>query len=201
MKQYTYADYDEYLKIQKTVTQRKILGRYSWARKETIQVIAAYLKEHIQPIHFGICHGTRRGFEQAWFKEFLGVDVLGTDISLEASKFPNTIQWDFHETKPEWLGAVDFIYSNALDHSFDPIGCLANWISCLTPSGLCILEWSQGHDQETVSSLDPFGASLEEYKEMAKAHYLVDVLEAPIKHRGKTNKLIFIGQKAYCKKG
>ena len=36
--------------------------------------------------------------------------MIDTEISETAEQFPNTIQWDFHKVKPEWLSSVDFIY-------------------------------------------------------------------------------------------
>src|SRR5262249_40309486 len=77
-----------------------------------------------------------------------------------AKAFPNTIEWDFHETKPEWIDAVDFIYSNAFDHSYDPEKCLNAWMSCVRQGGICILEHTDKHEELDVSALDPFGAAL-----------------------------------------
>ncbi|PZQ43933.1 MAG: hypothetical protein DI551_11175 [Micavibrio aeruginosavorus] len=85
---------------------------------------------------------------------------MGTEISETAKDFPNTIQWDFHNVKPEWIGSVDFIYSNSFDHSYDPEKCLNAWMSCITPNGLCILEHSAEHAIKGASALDPFGAEL-----------------------------------------
>ncbi|MBK6621188.1 MAG: hypothetical protein IPG32_10020 [Saprospirales bacterium] len=50
----------------------------------------------------------------------MNCEVIGTEISDSASKFSHTIEWDFHEVKPEWIGRADFIYSNSFDHSYDP---------------------------------------------------------------------------------
>ena len=84
---------------------------------------------------------------------------MGTEISETAKNFQNTIQWDFHKIKPEWLGAADFVYSNALDHSYDPPLCLNQWMLCLKDDGICIIEHSSGH--ENSNELDPFGAPIE----------------------------------------
>jgi hypothetical protein len=86
--------------------------------------------------------------------------VIGTEISDTATQFPHTIQWDFHETKPEWIDAVDFIYSNSFDHSYDPQRCLNAWMSCLKKGGLCILEHSSDNSPAITSTLDPFRADL-----------------------------------------
>jgi methyltransferase family protein len=149
-------DYERYRQIQIEGNHRK-LGNV-WVTEENI----AYLADYLRPRNprFGICHGTRRGKEQEWFRKYLGCEVIGTEISDTALQFPNTIQWDFHHVKPEWLGAVDFIYSNSFDHSYDPEKCLVAWMSCVRPGGVCIIEHSNMHDTMGASELDPFGASI-----------------------------------------
>ncbi len=149
-------DYEKYRGIQEKANKRK-LDRV-FVSRPSIALLAGYARRHLGAnIQFGLCHGTRRGNEQAWFSNFLGCDVLGTEISSTAADFANTIQWDFHEVKPEWLGAVDFIYSNSWDHSFDPERCFKAWASCLRPSGLMMLEHSHQHTADATNVVDPFG--------------------------------------------
>lgn len=52
------------------------------------------------------------------------------------------------------------MYSNSFDHSYDPEKCLNAWMSCLTRSGVCVIEHSDMHEADAVTELDPFGASL-----------------------------------------
>lgn len=131
-----------------------------WVDKGNIRILSIYIMRNMEP-DFGLCHGTRRGNEQRWFKEFLKCDVLGTEIADTAEQFPATIQWDFHDAKPEWIGSVDFIYSNSFDHSHSPKECLATWVSCLKPKGLCFIEHSKpGHGPNKTSESDAFGAHL-----------------------------------------
>lgn len=151
-------DYEKYKAIQTKGNKDKLHN--VWVQEENIKFLANYVKQKIPNPTFGLCHGTRRGNEQKWFSEALGCHVLGTEISDTATQFPNTIQWDFHEVKPEWIGNVDFIYSNSFDHSFDPEKCINAWMSCLKPNGVCILEHSEGHGFGGVTELDPFGAEL-----------------------------------------
>ena len=151
-------DYDRYRQIQTAGNHAKI--EKVFAIENNIIFLSNYIRETIGQPHLGICHGTRRGKEQEWFRQNLKCDVIGTEISDTATDFPHTIQWDFHETKPEWAGAVDFIYSNALDHSYDPEKCLDAWMSCLANNGLCILEHSRDHGTHTLTELDPFRADL-----------------------------------------
>jgi hypothetical protein len=108
--------------------------------------------------------------------------VIGTEISDTAEQFPHTIQWDFHETRPEWINAVDFIYSNSLDHSYDPDKCLNAWMSCVKEDGICIIEHTSKHEHST--QLDPFGAHITQMPDLiskgVKVHFYVKkLIEAP----------------------
>lgn len=149
-------DYDKYKNVQVEGNKRKIEN--VWVLEDNIKFLSNYISKNIPKVEYGLCHGTRRGKEQEWFRKYLNCDVIGTEISDSAEKYPNTIQWDFHEIKPEWIDAVDFIYSNSFDHSYDPQKCLRGWMSCIKKNGLCIIE----HTSEDINAteLDPFGADI-----------------------------------------
>jgi hypothetical protein len=173
-------DYERYKRVQTEGNKRK-LGQV-WVQEENIQFLSDYIRRVVGPVKFGICHGTRRGKEQEWFREHLGAEVIGTEISETATQFPHTIQWDFHETKPEWLDAVDFIYSNSFDHSYDPEKCLNTWMSCVRKGGVCILEHTSSCERAT--ELDPFGAHVAQMPylvlQWAKGKFCVrEIIAAP----------------------
>lgn len=149
-------DYERYRKIQQAGNKAKIEN--VWVIEENIAFLANYLSAIISTPKFGICHGTRRGKEQEWFRKYLRCEVIGTEISDTAADFPHTLQWDFHDVDPRWIDSVDFIYSNSFDHSYDPEKCLNAWMSCVKPGGLCILEHSSLHEPKGANDLDPFGA-------------------------------------------
>jgi hypothetical protein len=152
-------DYEKYVKIQTEGNKSKI--NLVWVVEENIKFLANYIKQMLSSPKFGICHGTRQGKEQEWFKKYINdCQVIGTEISATAKNFPDTIQWDFHEVKPEWINSVDFIYSNSFDHSYDPEKCLNAWMSCLRQGGMCIIEHSSLHGPSAVTELDPFGAEI-----------------------------------------
>lgn len=152
-------DYERYRQVQEAGNRQKIQN--VWMLEENIAFLADYLKRTLaSPPKFGICHGTRRGKEQEWFRKYLGCEAIGIEISETATTFPHTIQWDFHQVKPEWIDAVDFIYSNSFDHSYDPEMCLNQWMSCVKPGGICLLEHSSLHEPRGASEMDPFGAEL-----------------------------------------
>lgn len=126
-------NYQSYVDAQTKANVEKIENK--GPDEHRIKQISKYIKKNLPNYKFGICHGTRRGDEQKYFKKYLKIDVIGTEISHTAVKFPDTIQWDFHDIKDEWLAGVCFIFSNSLDHSYDPIFCLNQWMRCIRPGG------------------------------------------------------------------
>lgn len=166
---YKYKNYEEYKQAQIAGNLRKI--NCSWVAENNIQLLADYIKNTIPEAKFGICHGTRRGEEQALFRKLLNIEVIGTEISHTATQFPHTIEWDFHDVKDEWINNVDFIYSNSFDHSYDPQKCLDAWMSCIKKNGICILEWTEGHIQSTKT--DPFGGTIDTYKKLINKKYQI----------------------------
>lgn len=175
-------DYDKYRQTQADGNRRKINN--VWVIEANIAFLSDYIVTVIPSPRFGICHGTRRGKEQEWFRKYLGCEVIGTEISDTAKTFSHTIQWDFHEVKPEWIASVDFIYSNSFDHSYDPERCLNAWMSCLRTGGLCIVEYSSLHEPVGANELDPFGADFVQMPYLittwGKGKYGVrELLEAP----------------------
>jgi hypothetical protein len=148
-------DYEKYRFVQEEGNKRKISSW--WTQKENIYFVADLVSHRLSELSFGICQGTRRGLEQQWFIERLGINVVGTEISETAMQFPNTIQWDFHEVKSDWVGKADFIYSNSYDHAYDPAKCFNAWMAMLRGGGLCVLEYTSMNSSEGVSELDPFG--------------------------------------------
>jgi len=155
-------DYDLYREIQSIANKGKLNNVF--AVEANIAALCRHLRTMIPAIHFVLCHGVRNGTEQRWFAEYLPapVEAIGTDISETASQFPNTIQWDFHETKPEWIGAVDVIYSNSWDHAYDPAKMFLAWLSCLRLHGVLAIEWTTGHGRGQADVMDPLGMNLED---------------------------------------
>lgn len=185
---YKYSDYNEYKQSQIEGNLRKL--DCVWASEENIKMLADHIKQHVPDLKFGICHGTRRGEEQALFRKILNIEVIGTEISPTATQFPNTIEWDFHDVKDEWINNVDFIYSNSFDHSYDPQKCLDAWMSCIKPNGLCILEWTECHAVATKT--DPFGGNRQMYEELINKKYQIkDVLHGGITGKDKDQNAIF----------
>lgn len=194
MKIKKFESYDHYKKAQIKHNKRKI--DRVWVHKSSIEIASYFLLSYNlskqNNMCFGLCHGTRRGLEQKWFSEILGIDVIGTEISDTAKNFDQTIEWDFHNIKNDWVKKCDFIYSNSLDHSYDPKMCLLQWGKCLKPkSGLIILEWSKQHKERYVKRSDCFGASFSEYLDFLCSLFSIkQILHSP----SKKSKLIFVSK-------
>ena len=146
------GSYVHYVQLQGKKAQRELNDHF--ISQEAAEVIALYLAREGRPEIFGLCHGAKAGYEVRLLRkalERLGVApaVLGTDISppaAEASK-RDVFNLDFHQRVPEWLRRWDFVYSNALDHSYDPLRALRAWREQLrSPESLLVLEHSVLHE-------------------------------------------------------
>ena len=190
---YGVGGYEKYKRIQIFHNKRKI--DQVWADEGTIKIISTYIRDHVGVIRSGICHGTRRGYEQLEFSRQLGCPVLGTEISDTAEAFDNTVRWDFHEPKDEWRNRFSFVYSNSLDQAFDPRKALSTWVGQLEQAGLLFIEHTMAHSPSGASEMDPFGAHpmLMPYLlfKWGRGEYcMVDILEFP--HEKKNNVWIFV---------
>lgn len=166
MKLYKFKDYSDYVRTQKKANKKK--RRHVWAGEKEIIAIVDYIKSHIPNASFGICHGVRTGWEVKKFRNLLGIEVIGTEIGEISHSY--VIRWDFNKVKPEWIGMVDFIYSNSFDHTYAPDKCLKQWMKCLNINGLCFLEWAEAHDSK-FDACDCFAASMDEYRKMIEKEY------------------------------
>ncbi len=166
---YQFNDYSEYKEAQVQGNLESLDN--VWVSEDNIRLLSEYIKKNVPNPKFGICHGTRGGKEQEWFRKYLGIEVIGTEISFTAAQFPHTIEWDFHKVKDEWIDNVDFIYSNSFDHSYDPKMCLDAWMKCIKKDGVCILEWTKAHIKSTKR--DPFGGKKRNYKKLIQEKYQI----------------------------
>jgi hypothetical protein len=109
------------------------------------------------------------------------VNIIGTDISPTAEKVANCIVWDMHEVKREWVGAVNFIYSNSWDHAYDPNLLFTRWSESLAPDGRLYVSYTDLHSEKGVSEntkIDVVGCSLDELIRIVQPTFVVeDVLE------------------------
>ena len=157
-----YNSYEEYKEAQIKLNKKKI--DLVWADENTLKKVSNIVtnsmekQDKSQKEILGICHGTRNGFEQNFLNKIMpNSNIIGTDISETALKYENSVHWDFHDEKEEWLGKFDFVYSNSLDQSWKPKHALSTWLNQVKKDGVVILEHSIYHSPEHAGEGDPFG--------------------------------------------
>jgi len=169
MKLYKHESHDEYVEAQIAKNERKI--DHVWVKNNELAMIAKKIRNLVPGAKFGICHGVRNAWEVKKLKQILKIDILGTDIAPSAKRFQDTIQWDFHEIKPEWKNAVDFIYSNSFDHSYDPEMCLDKWMKCIKKGkGVCFIHWMSTNANK-IDAADCFAGTIKDYRKLITKKY------------------------------
>lgn len=179
MKLISFDSYEQYVEVQRqTDIHKGIHGRRrrgsprSCASQDELQKAADWMKARSKQINRGICHGARHGWEVAWLREMLpGADIVGTDLFVKEDAEVPCIQWDFHDRDPDWVSTMDFVYSNAIDHSFDPDKAMDVWTEQLKPGGNLILLWVPPCVRARGG--DCFGAHLHEYGELIEARLVL----------------------------
>jgi len=169
-KLYKHKDYNEYYEAQVSKNIRKI--KLVWIKPYDINDISNHINKYIPNAKFGICHGVRNAWEVKQLRKRLGIEVIGTEISPTAEQFANTIQWDFHNIKDEWVDNVDFIYSNSFDHSYKPSRCLDQWMKCIKKDGICYIHWMITNTHK-IDSADCFAGTKDEYRNLFNKKYKV----------------------------
>ncbi len=156
-KVHSYKNYNEYRNTQIFYNQKKI--DQIWADGKNLKKISFFLSNNIKKKKIkGLCHGSRNGFEQEFlFKVIKKTFIIGTDISSSATNFKNTVQWDFHKRKKSWINLFDFIYSNSLDHSYNPRKALTIWLEQIKKNSYIILEHAEQSSLTGQGKMDPFG--------------------------------------------
>jgi hypothetical protein len=153
------GNHSAYREIQTAANRHKI-EKVS-VRRENLARLVEHMRETGPSISRVLCHGTRNGAEQRFFREILpDAEIVGTEISDTATQFPMTVEWDFHEQRPEWIGAFDLVFSNSWDHTYDPDKLFPVWLAQVASGGALALEWSSVHEAG-ATPIDPFRSSLE----------------------------------------
>ena len=181
--------YETYVRAQRNKTDALAADGQAadqWVGREQLEQIANHIRAHLTiKTRFAFCHGTRSGREAVWFRELLpDVQTWGTELSaIAAFSAPWTIQWDFHNAKSEWLGKLDFVYSNALDHSFNATLAITSWMSQVHQGGALYIHWSDQNNKPS-SATDIFrGGKSKMVSTICKAgSFHVSMLKLPAYH-------------------
>ena len=186
---HVFSNYEEYLATERKGSQYRMNRGANAIEEETSKIIAYFhANKDRSPMHC-ICHGARAGVEIQQIKKFVPKDaiVIGTDVFAKDTSC--VIEWDYHETKPEWNRAFDLVYSNSLDHSPKPKECLTTWLGQLKDNGLLSLVWTFAHTLEErplpYPGGDCFGAGLHEYIQLIQqaGGEIQDLLWCPIERK------------------
>src|SRR5688500_6954918 len=180
MKLLTFQDYDEYKRVQ--IAANKLKYHNVYAEDPELRRIASHFAARVGNARTGLCHGVRNGYEVKMLRRLLpGIDIVGTDIAETAATVPNCIVWDMHETKPEWVGRTDFMYSNSWDHTYDPEMMFARWSTCLSDNGRLYLPYTELQSERGVTErtkIDLFGCSIDELLTILQKSFAIkDILE------------------------
>lgn len=168
MQTYKYKNYQEYKDAQISANKKK--ASRVWAKEENIKAICDYIGNRV--LLQGLCHGTRGGYEQAWFNKYLPhCKTIGSEIG-DASA-ADTVQWDFNKENPDWINKFDFIYSNSFDHAFNPQETFNIWVDQLKSGGFLIFEYDKrqehkGDISKAVNKTDPVSIPIDELIELAQ---------------------------------
>ena len=186
--------YDEYRATQIRHNKRKL--KNIWADETTLSAVADHIAARGPGVR-GICHGARNGFEVEWFRERLGGEVIGTDISETALRFPHMHVWDFHNENPDWAGRFDFVYTNSLDQAMEPERALDAWAKQIALQGRIYIEHTMAHSVADAGEKDPFGAHPMTmpylFFQWARGRYrLTDILEIEAKKNNGMQAWIFV---------
>jgi hypothetical protein len=173
MKTESFADYSAYKEAQVALNLAKI-DRVFVTRQSLERLVKALRQRIGRDIKSGLCHGVRNGFEVNTLRELIpGSNIIGTDISSTATQF-GCVEHDFHEPREEWIGAFDFVYSNAWDHAYDFRKARDAWMNQLAPGGVCVFHWSKYQAAEGVHGGDCFGCSVEELVALGNERHHAD---------------------------
>ena len=157
MKVYKFKNYDEYVASQKDANEEK--QHMSFVQLRTIKKIFNVYGPNAKNI---LCHGTRRGAEQKYFKHvYPNAEIIGTEIGI--SDWPMTVQHDFNQVKKEWINKFDIVYSNSIDHAFNIAKTITLWSNQLNKNGKLFIEKSTDLNYR---AWDPIEISDREIKEL-----------------------------------
>lgn len=162
-----YRDYEKYRQAQVAENARK--ESFVWATDHELESIIKHLRSYIQRPDFGICQGSRNGWEVTKFRQGLNCLAIGTDISPACGKY-GLICHDMHLLIRDCADKCDFVYSNSFDHCYDLPLFLETQAKHLSGRGWLYLTYSDDK-REPANESDCLGMSLKELIDLCKARF------------------------------
>jgi hypothetical protein len=155
---YHYAGgYGAYIEAQINATKQKAPLKSTWELEENIKFLCSAVKSLIPDVKTVLVHGSRNGEEQKWFRKYIkGSVAFGTEICPDLKDIPHTVIWDFNKTNPDWIGRMDVVFTNCLDHVYNPMETIPVWLKQLSPNGRLIIEYTIQHETSKATPTDPF---------------------------------------------
>lgn len=144
------TDYKSYLKKQITRAESK-WGRkhdYDEIFKQQLRLTIKDVEEYIGYPEKICCMGCRAGTEVFEFKEkFPRSEVCGVDITknIESIRTHLDVHFelqDFNKLPKDWENMFDLVFSNSIDHAYDPIATFKEWLRVTKPGGYLLIEFS-----------------------------------------------------------
>lgn len=143
-------DYQQYLKDQITRAESK-WGRkweYDEIFKQALRLTIDSVKKEIGEPKDICCMGCRQGTEVFEFKErfpkakVYGVDITDNIDSIRTHLDVHIEKQDFNKLPDNWENKFDLIFSNSLDHSYEPRRTINEWARVTRSGGHMLLELS-----------------------------------------------------------
>lgn len=144
------SKYQKYLKDQITRAESK-WGRkhdYDEIFKQQLRLTIKEVEEFIGYPQKICCMGCRTGTEVFEFKEkFPRSEVHGIDITENINSIRTHLDvsielQDFNNLPVDWTDRFDLVFSNSIDHAFDPAKTFKEWKRVTKPDGHLLIEFS-----------------------------------------------------------
>lgn len=142
--------YQEYLERQIYRAESKWGRKHDFDEifKQQLRLTIDEVKDHIGYPEKICCMGCRQGTEVFEFKEkFPRAEVHGVDITENIKSIKTHLDviiemQDFNKLPEDWADRFDLVFSNSIDHAFDPATTFKEWKRVTKPGGHLLIEFS-----------------------------------------------------------
>ena len=132
MKRWPIQSREYYEAIQRERTQVK------WAFNGVTREEVEWYHRHAPSPGPILCLGVRNGLEVDLFREVYGVEVQGVELHPQGKR-PDVWVGSFDAMPTEWARRFALLYSNALDHAYDPAETAREWCRVAQPGATLAL--------------------------------------------------------------